>query len=250
MKIILAGCEGRMGKTVVDLVSQSQHEIVCGISSHEGKNRDFMILDDINKFDLKADVLIDFSVASATSNFIYYCTKKNIPAVICTTGLDKKTDDLIINASHEIAIFKSANMSLGINIINLILQKFSQMLFDFNFDIEILEKHHNKKLDAPSGTALLFADTIKKSVRESLNLDYSHNHLRNKNDIGIASIRGGTIVGEHEIIFAGTNETIQIKHTAQSREIFALGAIKAGEFIINKTAGLYSMQDMFDKTNS
>ena len=250
MKIILAGCEGRMGKTVVDLVSQSQHEIVCGISSHEKKNRDFMILADINKFDLKADVLIDFSVASATSNFIYYCTKKNIPAVICTTGLDKKTDDLIIKASHEIAIFKSANMSLGINIINLILQKFSQMLFDFNFDIEILEKHHNKKLDAPSGTALLFADTIKKSVRESLNLDYSRNHLRNKNDIGIASIRGGTIVGEHEIIFAGTNETIQIKHTAQSREIFALGAIKAGEFIINKTAGLYSMQDMFDKTNS
>ena len=250
MKIILAGCEGRMGKTVVNLVNQSKHEIVCGISSHEKKNHDFIILDDIDKFDLNADILIDFSVANATSNFVAYCAKKNIPAVICTTGLSKQTEDLIISASHEIPIFKSANMSLGINIINLILQNFSQMLFDFNFDIEILEKHHNKKLDAPSGTALLFADTIKKSIKQDLNLDYSRNHLRNKNDIGIASIRGGNIVGEHEIIFAGQNETIQIKHTAQSREIFALGAIKAGEFILNKPAGLYSMQDIFKQINS
>lgn len=244
MKIILAGCEGRMGKVVVELAKQKKHEIVCGISRHEKKNHDFIILDDINKFDGQADVLIDFSVANATNNFVYYCVEKKIPAVICTTGLNDKTENLIIEAAKKIPIFKSANMSLGINIIALILKNFSQMLFDFDFDIEILEKHHNKKLDAPSGTALLLAEMIKKSVKQNLKLDYERNHLRNKDDLGIVSVRGGNIVGEHEIIFAGQNETIEIKHIAQSREIFALGAIKAGEFILNKNSGLYSMQDI------
>ena len=244
MKIILAGCEGRMGKVVVELAKQKKHEIVCGISRNEKKNHDFIILDDINKFVGKADVLIDFSVADATSNFVCYCAEKKIPAVICTTGLDSKTENLIIDTAKKIPIFKSANMSLGVNIIALILKNFSRILFDLNFDIEILEKHHNKKLDAPSGTALLLAEMIKKSVKQDLNLDYERNHLRNKNDLGIVSIRGGNIVGEHEIIFAGQNETIEIKHIAQSREIFALGAIKAGEFILNKNSGLYSMQDM------
>ena len=134
-------------------------------------------------------------------------------------------------------------MSLGINIVNLILEQVSKTLFDLNFDIEILEKHHNQKIDAPSGTALLLADTIKKSIG---NLDYKfqRNNLRKKNEIGISCVRGGTIVGEHSVIFAGVDETIEIKHCAQSREIFALGAIKAAEFILNKPPQLYSMRDM------
>ena len=234
-----------MGKTLVNLIKGSKHKIICGISTQEKKDLDFIILDDINKFDLKADVLIDFSNAKAVANIINYCVKKKLPAVICTTGLDNQTEELIISASKIIPVFKSANMSLGINILNLILEDFSNILFNLDFDIEILEKHHNKKLDAPSGTALLLAETIKKSIiNQDLNLDYSRNHLRNKNDLGISCVRGGTIIGEHEIIFAGPNETIELKHIAQSREIFAIGAIKAAEFILNKPNGLYTMRDL------
>ncbi len=241
MKIIINGCEGKMGQILTKL-SMQNHEVVCGISTRNAKDS-FPIFDDINNFSGYADVLIDFSTALAVPKIIDYCVKRKIPAVICTTGIDAETEKKICDAAKIIPIFKSANMSLGINIVNLILEQVAKTLFDLNFDIEILEKHHNQKIDAPSGTALLLADTIKKSIG---NLDYKfqRNNLRQKNEIGISCVRGGTIVGEHSIIFAGIDETIEIKHCAQSREIFAFGAIKAAEFILNKPPQLYSMRDM------
>lgn len=244
MQLIINGCNGKMGQ-VLSQIASVKNKIVCGISQEIDNTKQFPVYDDIFKFNGDADVLIDFSIATAVPKIIDYCTQKKIPAVICTTGIDNTTQKKIEYSAKIIPIMQSANMSIGINIINLILERISKVLFDMNFDIEILEKHHNKKIDSPSGTALLLADTINKSLENKLEYSFDRNHQRQKNELGISCIRGGTIVGEHSIIFAGPNENIEIKHTAYSREIFAIGALKAAEFIINKPNGLYSMKDLF-----
>lgn len=243
MKIIINGCHGKMGQVLSDIAAQ-KNEIVCGISPGTKHNLLFPVLDDLKKFTGLADVLIDFSTAEAVANIIDCCVHRKLPAVICTTGFDEWTEKKIDDAAKIVPIFKSANMSIGINIVDFVLRRISKTLFDMDFDIEIFEKHHNKKIDAPSGTALLLAETIKKSVGDDLNYVTQRNYLRNKNELGISCMRGGTIIGEHSVIFAGQNENVEIKHIAQSREIFAIGALKAAEFILNKPPGLYSMQDL------
>ena len=244
MKIIINGCNGRMGRVLAQLASQ-KNEVVCGISRTVPQDLPFPIFTDLSQAKkIHADVLIDFSTASAIPNLIDFCQTQKLPTVICTTGIDADTEEKIIRTAEIIPIFKSANMSIGVNVLNMLIGKLSKKLYEMDYDIEILEKHHNKKIDAPSGTALLLANTIIKSTNDKLHISYDRNHLRDKNELGISCVRGGTIIGEHNVIFAGQNETIELKHCAQSREIFASGALKAAEFIMNKTNGLYSMNDL------
>jgi len=242
-----------MGKVLCELIKQKNKSgenkiITCGVALKARENKLFPVLENINKFNNQADVLIDFSCYKAVPEIIKFCVNKKIPAVICTTGLNLEINNLIQEASKNIAIVKSANMSLGINIINLVIQDIANLLFKLNFDIEILEKHHNKKLDAPSGTAIMLAELIKQEIKnksnQDLEINLEKNKLREKNSIGIASIRCGNITGEHSIYFSGSSETIEIKHTASSREIFAHGALRAAEFIIKQDTGLYSMHDV------
>ncbi len=247
MKIIVSGCNGKMGKSVVELANKSQvHEIVAGIDKNTESDGLFPIYHSIENLGIEADVLIDFSHPSALNSILEYCIKNNIPAVICTTGLSENQIINLKEASKQIPIFYSRNMSLGINLLINLARKATEFLGE-NFDIEIVEKHHNQKIDAPSGTALMIAEEISENLEEKPQYIYDRTQNRNsrdKNEIGIHSIRAGSICGDHEVIFAGKNEIITISHHAQSREVFADGALRAAEFLINRDAGLYDMKDM------
>ena len=249
-KVIVHGCNGAMGKVVCEILRDNKNfEMIAGIDKTPLKfAHDFNLYDDIKKCQELPDVIIDFSIFDALPNLISFCKENKVPVVICTTGITQDIQTQINEASLEIPIFQSANMSLGINIISALLRKMTKVLHNLNFDIEIIEKHHNKKIDSPSGTALLLANRINNSLDNKLNyvFDYS-NKKRSKNDLGIHSIRGGSIVGEHSIIFAGLGETIEIKHTAQTKEIFALGAIEAANFILDKSPRIYSMDDLIQQ---
>lgn len=247
MKIIVSGCNGKMGKSVVELVSKSQeHEIVAGIDKNTESDGLFPIYHSIENLGIRADVLIDFSHPSALSSVLEYCKRNKIPAVICTTGLSENQITELKESSKQIPIFYSRNMSLGINLLINLARKATEFLGE-NFDIEIVEKHHNQKIDAPSGTALMIAEEISESLEEKPEYTYDRTQKRksrNKNEIGIHSIRAGSICGDHEVIFAGKNEIVTISHHAQSREVFADGALRAAEFLINCDTGLYDMKDM------
>lgn len=241
-----------MGRVVCDLVqSSSDCEIVAGVDIFPSQSaRYFPTYTDINDCDKVADVIIDFSVAHAVSNVIRYAVRTKIPLVLCTTGLTPDTLNLVNDASRETAILRSANMSVGINLLAELIDKIVSVLGDSNFDIEIIEKHHNQKIDAPSGTAILLADAVKNCSARNNTDKYEYVYDRSKKrerrgtgEIGIHAIRGGTIVGEHTVIFAGRDEVIEITHKAASKEIFAVGALKAARFLSGKPAGLYSMND-------
>jgi 4-hydroxy-tetrahydrodipicolinate reductase len=183
---------------------------------------------------------------------VTYALKEKKPVVICTTGLSEETLQFIDRASKEIAIFRSGNMSYGINLIETMLEEYAQLLSD-TYDIEIIEKHHNRKVDAPSGTAIMLADAIHRSTGNTLSNTYGRHGNSNKRgnqEIGIHAVRGGTIVGEHEVLFAGFEENISIKHTAQSRSVFARGAIRAARFLLNKSPGLYNMHDLIEENKN
>lgn len=239
MKIILCGSNGKMGKVVCQIIDDSEkNEIVAKV--------------DVNtKFDeiiKSADVIIDFSNPSSLSDLLEYAKKNTLPVVLATTGYTKEQDKEIIEAAKQIPIFKSANMSLGVNLIINLARKAAKILKD-DFDIEIVEAHHNQKLDAPSGTAILIADNINDELSDKMKYEYDRHdkyQKRDKNEIGIHSVRGGTIVGEHEVIFAGPDEIVKIGHSARSREIFANGAIKAAEFLLDKKNGLYDMTNLLE----
>lgn len=249
LKIIMHGYNGKMGKAIRGIVLNSNDcEIVAGVDlfpAHAGIP--FPTYTNINDCDMPADVIIDFSIAHAVPAVLDYAVKVGIPLVVCTTGLSDETLQLINTTSKKVAVLKSANMSVGINLIASLLEKITSALGDSNFDIEIIEKHHNQKIDAPSGTALLLADAINKAQSNQFEYIYDRTQKRERrvaNEIGIHAIRGGTIVGEHSIIFAGKDETIEITHSAASKEIFAVGAIKAAKFLAGKPAGLYNMGDV------
>ncbi len=250
IKIIMNGYNGKMGQSICNLVNEDNScEIAAGIDL-KYSNAKFPTFTNINDCDIKADVIIDFSTASAVSEVLGYAINKNLPAVICTTGLDEKTLAYIEDASKKIPIFKSANMSLGINLLASLLKKATNILNENGFDIEIIEKHHNQKIDSPSGTALLLADTINKSINNKFEYIYDRTkktEKRNTNEIGISVIRGGNIVGEHSVIYAGKDEIIEFKHTAYSKEVFAKGAIKAAKFLVGKQKGKYDMQDIMEE---
>jgi 4-hydroxy-tetrahydrodipicolinate reductase len=249
-KIILVGCLGRMGKVVRAIIDRDPDtEIVAGVDvENEGEGFTFPLFPEVSLCDMPAHVVVDFSGIGATDSLLEYCMAKKIPLVTCTTGFSPETMASIKAASERVAVFQSANMSLGINLINHMLDRASKLLYDAHFDVEIIEKHHNQKLDAPSGTALMLADTVKKSLGE---MQYIHDRSqsrdkRQRNEIGLHALRGGTIVGEHTVVFAGQDEIIELTHKVASRNVFAVGAVKAARFMKDKPPGLYTMQDLIE----
>lgn len=248
VKVILNGASGAMGKVVADLISADPDmEVVVGVDSRADMDAAFPIMDSINKVNVAADVVIDFSSVEAADTLLDFIEQKKIPAVICTTGLSEAQIDRINELSSVSPILRSANMSLGINVLSKVLAEVAPTLKKAGFDIEIVESHHRRKLDAPSGTALLLADSINSSMDEKLDYTYDRSDRhepRRENEIGISSVRGGTIVGDHDVIFAGEDEVISFNHRAYSRKIFANGAIAAAKFLIGKSNGLYDMSDV------
>ena len=247
IKVILNGCGGKMGKMVIDSSSQFNNlEIVAGIDKFATSSDDFTVFKSADEVNIDYDVLLDFSRAEALNDLLSLTEKTKKPLVICSTGFSKEQLDLINEKSKTLPLFKSANMSLGINLINSLLKKVSPLLYG-NYDIEIVEKHHNQKVDAPSGTAVLLADTIKNSLKDETKYVYGRegNSKREQNEIGIHAIRGGGIIGDHDVIFAGSGEVIELTHKAISREVFAVGALKACEYMSTVTKpGLYNMDDV------
>lgn len=246
-RIILNGCNGKMGRAIAQAVEGREDcEIVAGIDITPTQNDRFPVFSSIKQVDFAADVVIDFSNPASLESLLAYCKKKTMPVVICTTGFSKGQVADIHSAAKEIPIFFSGNMSLGINLL-IELSKKAACVFGESFDIEIVEKHHNQKIDAPSGTALMIADALSNDTAKSTQYVYdrhSYRKARTKNEIGIHSVRGGTIVGEHEVIFAGHDEVFTLSHSAQSKEIFATGAINAAIFINGKIPGIYAMPDL------
>ncbi len=247
VRIILRGCGGRMGKMIGEIVSEKPEvKIVAGIDISDCK-LDYPVYKELADVREEADVLVDFSTSIGVEKLIEDAISRNIPCVLCSTGYTPEQLAVIDSASSKIAVFRSANMSLGINIITKLLKQAAVILGNEGFDIEIVEKHHKKKLDAPSGTALMLADAMNEALDNANEYVYDRTGrkmTRPKNEIGISAVRGGTIVGEHEVIFAGTDEVIEIKHQAASRAVFAKGAVAAAEFICGKPAGKYSMDDV------
>ena len=245
IKMLLNGCNGKMGKIISEMAnSSSTISIVAGVDKN-ASNLNYPCYNSINECNDDIDVILDFSRPDALDSLCKYSKEKNIPIVFCTTGYTAEDLSKINSLSSETAVFHSANMSIGVNIVNNILKSISNMLYK-DFDIEIIEKHHNQKVDSPSGTALLLADTIKDSIKEETHFVKGRDGIskRDHKEIGIHAIRGGNIIGDHEIIFAGKGECIEIKHTAISREVFAVGALKACEYIYKKESGLYTMDDV------
>ncbi len=249
-RIIISGCFGKMGKIIAECVKEMPDcEVVGGIDVCDNINASFPVYKSALDINIDADVIIDFSNPAALKDLISFCSLKKMPLVLCTTGFSKSEINNIHEASKKFPIFYSGNMSLGINLI-IELAKKAASVFGKSADIEIIEKHHNQKIDAPSGTALMIADAISKSSEEDYQYVYdrhSYRRARNKNEIGIHSVRGGTIVGEHEVIFASHDELLTISHSAQSKEIFAVGSINAAKYLSKKPAGLYNMSDMLSE---
>ena len=248
VKIIMHGCNGHMGQVISGLVEKDPNaEIVAGIDvADQGKNS-YPVYTNMEECQVEADALIDFSSAKATDALLAYCEKRKLPVVLCTTGLSEEQLAKVEETSKNVAVLKSANMSLGINTLMKLLQDAAKVLATAGFDMEIVEKHHNKKMDAPSGTALAIADAINEAMddRYTYKLDRSAERARREtNEIGIQAVRGGTIVGEHEIIFAGRDENITLSHSARSKEIFAVGAVNAAVFMSGKPAGMYDMSEL------
>ena len=247
--IILSGCSGRMGEAVSKmLATHTEARIVAGVDVNtdaSAKTFGFPVYQNIADFPGKADVIVDFSHHSAVCPLLDYAKAHKLPAVICTTGHTDEERKLIKDAANEIAVFTSGNMSIGINLMLELCRRAAEVLGE-GFDVEIIEKHHNKKLDAPSGTAVMIADAISEKRSNTEYVYDRHNERRERDpaEIGIHSVRGGTIVGEHEVIFAGSNEVITISHTAASREIFAAGAIRAAIYMKDKNIGYYTMSDV------
>lgn len=246
MNILLNGANGRMGKEIINLLSQEENmKIVCGFDRKENECEKFPIYNNIEDIKEKIDVIIDFSVPEATFEILKYATKNKTPIVIATTGFNEEELKRIESISKEIPIFKSSNMSLEINLMTNLVQKIAKILKES--DIEIIETHHNKKIDSPSGTAILLADAINEVFdgEKEYNFDrMSKRKKREKKEIGFSSIRGGNIVGEHSVKFFGENEVLEIKHTSYSRQVFAEGALNAAKFVVMQKNGMYDMKDL------
>lgn len=246
-KIIMNGCNGKMGQVITRLVNEDDScEIVAGFDVNDNIDNTYPVFTNPDDFTGDADVMIDFSHPSALTNILNYCKKRNLPVILATTGFSNEQKAEFTEASKEIPVFFSANMSLGINLL-IDLAKKATKLLEGNFDIEIVERHHNQKIDAPSGTALAIADAIDETLSFPAEYVYDRHAVRKKRkktEVGLHAVRGGTIVGDHEVIFAGTDEVIELKHSAHSKEVFAVGAVKAAKFMTDKPAGMYNMNDL------
>ena len=236
VRAIMHGCNGKMGRAITTLAKEdAEVEIVAGVDAYTEVANEYPVFDSIEKCDVEADVVIDFS------------NEKQIPVVLCTTGLSEEQLQKVEEASKKVAVLRSANMSLGINLLMQLLKEATKVLSPAGYDIEIVEKHHNQKLDAPSGTAIALADSINEAADGQYEYVYDRSQVRKKRDkkeLGISAVRGGTIVGEHEVLFAGIDEVIEFKHTAYSRTVFGKGAVEAAKFLAGKEAGKYDMSDV------
>ena len=247
-KIIMLGCNGRMGQMISDMFKQDDEcMIVAGIDIVDNRDNGYPVYTKLADCDVEADAIIDFTSATDFESRMDYAVDKQIPIIECSTGLSEEQIDYLKKASEKVAVLKSANMSLGISLLMKLLKEAAVKLAGDGFDVEIVEKHHNQKLDAPSGTALALADSINEAMDDRYEYIYDRSQVRQKRDkkeLGISAVRGGTIVGEHEVIFAGTDEVITFKHTAYSRAVFAKGSITAAKYLKGKAAGLYDMSDV------
>lgn len=251
VRIIMHGCNGHMGQVISGLAAQDPEvEIVAGIDiADQGKNS-YPVFTDINACQIEADAIIDFSSAKAVDALLDYSARRQIPVVVCTTGLNEAQLAKLEETASKVAVLKSANMSLGINTLMKLIQDAAKVLATAGFDMEIIERHHKLKLDAPSGTALALADSLNEAMDHAYHYVYDRSQRREQRDskeIGLSAVRGGTIVGEHEVIFAGPDEVIEFKHTAHSKAVFGKGAIEAAKFLAGKPAGRYDMSNVINK---
>lgn len=251
IKVGISGCNGAMGRVLTGILNQTEDmDIVLGIDRNPNLHENiYPVYENASKVDISCDVVIDFSHPSVLEDRLNFCIKNKTAIVLATTGISKEQEKTINEASSYIPIFKSSNTSVGVNLIIDLVRKAASVLSD-EFDIEIIEKHHNKKIDAPSGTAYMIANAINEELDDSLTYNYGRGGFsakREKNEIGIHAVRGGTIPGEHTIIFAGMDEIIEIKHSALSKRVFADGAIKAAQYISSKEPGLYTMKDLINE---
>ncbi len=248
VKIIIHGCNGKMGQVITGIVAADKDaEIVAGIDIVDNRQNPYPVFTNIDDCNVEADVIIDFASAKAIDKLLDYVETRKIPVVLCTTGLSEEQLARVEEVSKKVAVLKSANMSLGINTLFKVLKSVSPLLAEAGFDIEIVEKHHHFKVDAPSGTALALGDAINESLPEKYEykFDRSQDRIpRPKNEIGFSSVRGGTIVGEHDVIFAGEDEVITFSHTAYSKSVFAKGAVEAAKFLKGQPAGHYTMKEV------
>lgn len=248
--IILCGCNGKMGHVVAQAVENNDNcQIICGVDAFGTNNYEFPTYSDFSQINKKADAIIDFSNPATLDGLLCYAAEYKVPAVICTTGYSEEQIESIKKSSEIIPVFYSGNMSLGVNLLIELAKQAAKVLGN-DFDIEIIEKHHNQKVDAPSGTALMIADGISSELEKEPQYVYdrhSYRKKRSKNEIGLHAIRGGTIVGEHDVIFAGHDEVVTISHQAQSKELFATGAVNAALYLQNKSAGMYNMSMMLSE---
>lgn len=246
-RFIVCGCNGKMGRAIATCVKERcDCEIVAGFDRNTDSSAGFPVYANPANCNVEADVIIDFSHPSALAGVLQYAKDHGIPAVIATTGLSDEQLLSLRDAAEHIPVFSSANMSLGVSLLAELAKKAAAVLGD-TFDVEIIEKHHNQKIDAPSGTALMLADAVADGLPYTPKRVYDRHSVREKRDrheIGFSSVRGGTIVGEHEILFAGHDECITLSHTALSKEIFAAGAVSAAQFLVGKPAALYTMNDL------
>lgn len=250
VRIIMHGCNGHMGQVISGLVENDPDaEIVAGIDvSDQGKNN-YPVFTDMKACQVEADAIIDFSSAKAVDALLDYSAERGIPVVVCTTGLSEEQLAKVEETAKKVAVLKSANMSLGINTLLKLVQDAAKVLAAAGFDMEIVERHHRLKVDAPSGTALALADSLNEAMDSRYHYVYDRSQKREKRDdkeIGISAVRGGTIVGEHEVIFAGPDEVIEFKHTAHSKAVFGKGAVEAAKFLAGKPAGRYDMSDVIN----
>ena len=239
VKAIMHGCNGHMGRVITDIIKNTEGiELVAGVDKYTKVPNDYPVFESIDACDVEADVIIDFSNAAAADELLDYCVEKQVPVVLCTTGLSEEQLEKVEESAKKVAVLKSANMSLGINLLMKLLKEAA---------VKLVEKHHNQKLDAPSGTALALADSINEAADNQYHYVYDRSQVRQKRDqkeIGISAVRGGTIVGDHEVIFAGQDEVIEFKHTAYSKAVFGKGAVEAAKFLAWKPAGRYDMSDV------
>ncbi len=250
VRAIMSGCNGRMGHVISDMAAENDGiEIVAGIDLYGEATKGYPVFRTLEECDVQADVIIDFSSPAAFDAMLDYCEKTGTAVVVCTTGLSDEQLNRLNEVSSRVAVLRSANMSLGINLLMKLLQDAVKTLAPAGFDVEIVEKHHNRKKDAPSGTAIALADSINEAVDGRYEYVYGRSdryEARGANELGISAVRGGTIVGEHEVIFAGADEVIEFKHTAYSRALFGKGALSAALYLAGKAPGFYTMADVIE----
>ena len=250
VRIIMNGCNGHMGQVISNLVAQdSQAQITAGVDIVDNGKNDYPVFTELEKCQVEADVMIDFSSAKATDQVLAYCKERKLPLVLCTTGLSEEQLAKVEETAKETAVLRSANMSLGINMLLKLLQDAAKVLATAGYDMEIVERHHKLKVDAPSGTALALADSLNEAMDGQYHYVFDRSQKREKRDakeIGISAVRGGTIVGDHEVIFAGPDEVIEFKHTAYSKAVFGKGAVEAAKFLKGQPAGLYNMSNVIN----